>query len=253
VGLPETLVRASVLLAALLMACRHGPSEKELQASQIHFDLGVQAQSTGDVQGAVAEFQEAIKLDPRFPEAHNGLGILLHLSFQRHEDAITHYKKALELRPDYSEAKNNLGNVYLDQGRFDEAIALYEEALNDMRYSTPFMAQGNLGWALYRKGEVQRGIDYIKAAVTTNPKYCGGFRNLGLIYDQTGKLEDACRQFTRYRETCPDSADASYREGLCQSRQGKPSEARLSFAACVQKATSENLKDECRRLGDRLR
>ncbi len=61
------------------------------------------------------------------------------------------------MRPTFSEARTNLANVYLDQGQYDEAIKLYEQVLNDMLYPTPFIAQGNLGWAYYKKGDTVTG------------------------------------------------------------------------------------------------
>ncbi|QRK07560.1 social motility TPR repeat lipoprotein Tgl [Archangium violaceum] len=240
------------LLALVLMGCKHVPSEKERQGAEIHYELGLQAQQAGHVQEAYKEMQKSLELDPDYPEAHNAIAILLHMAFNRPEQAISHYKKALELRPNFSEVKTNLANVYLSQSRYDEAIKLYEEALNDMLYPTPFIAQGNMGWALYKKGELERGVQSIKAAVTTNPGFCLGYKNLGIIHDETGDVSEACRYFGRYREACPDVADAYLREGACQVKQGKMEEARQSFTACEAKARSQELKDDCRRLLEAL-
>ena len=236
-----------------LAACQHAPSEREVQGAQIHYDLGVQAQQSGEVQGALREYQEALKLDPNFPEAHNALGLLLHLSFARADDAVKHYRDALKVRPTFSEAKTNLGNAYLDLNRYDEAIQLYEQALNDMLYPTPFIAQGNLGWALYKKGEVERGLEQIRAAVTTNPKFCLGYRNLGLIQEEQGQVADACRQFARYRENCPEAADAYLREGVCLAKVGQKAEALERFKTCEQKAEASSTRDDCRLYRERLR
>ncbi|QRN93776.1 social motility TPR repeat lipoprotein Tgl [Archangium violaceum] len=240
------------LLALVLMGCKHVPSEKERQGAEIHYELGLQAQQLGNVQEAYKEMQKALSLDPDYPEAHNATAILLHLAFNRPEEAIQHYKKALELRPAFSEAKTNLANVYLSQSRYDEAIKLYEESLNDMLYPTPYIAQGNMGWALYKKGETERALQSIRAAVTTNPGFCLGYKNLGIIHEETGNVSEACRSFGRYREACPDVADAYLREGACQVKQGKVEEARQSFTFCEAKAKSQVLKDDCRRLLEAL-
>ncbi|PTL76327.1 social motility TPR repeat lipoprotein Tgl [Vitiosangium sp. GDMCC 1.1324] len=240
------------LLALALMGCKHVPTEQERQGAEIHYELGLQAQQMGSVQEAYKEMQKSLELDPDYPEAHNAIGILLHMAFNRPEEAIQHYRKALEVRPGFSEAKTNLANVYLSQSRYDEAIKLYEAALNDMLYTTPFIAQGNMGWALYKKGELERGLQSIKASVTTNPGFCLGYKNLGIIYDETGNVSEACRYFGRYREACPDVADAYLREGACQVKQGKMEEARQSFTACEAKAKSQGLQDDCRRLLEAL-
>ena len=45
------------------------------------------------------------------------------------EEAIASYQQALRLKPDYAEAYSNLGNALQDQGKLEEAIASYEQAL----------------------------------------------------------------------------------------------------------------------------
>jgi type IV pilus assembly protein PilF len=240
------------VLALAIASCKHVPTEAELRKAQIHYDLGVQTQMI-QPQEAFKSYQRALEIDPNFTEAHNAIGLVLHLAFQRPEEAIVHYKKAIELRPTFSEAKTNLANVYLDQKRYDEAIALYDEALNDMLYPTPFIAHGNSGWALYEKGDKIKAIERIKTAITLNPKFCLGYRNLGTIYEREGSLTDACKQFARFREHCPDQAEAHYREGICLSKLGQTVEAKARFASCAsQEGVNAALKDDCLKLGEQL-
>ncbi len=241
------------LWVVLGVGCRHQPTQKEEQGALIHHDLGVQAMQAGEIQGALREFQTSLELDPNLAESHNAIGLLLHVSFQHKDEAIAHFKRALEIRPSFSEARANLANVYLDQGRYDEAVAMYRETLNDMLYPTPFIAQGNLGWALYKKGDRAGGLDQIKAAVIANPKFCQGYRNLGIIYEETGGTDEACLQFGKYREACPEVADAYYREGRCLTRKGQREAAIEAFSKCQAKATNEAIKDDCRQLQAKLR
>jgi type IV pilus assembly protein PilF len=246
---------SSLAFALLLSGCRHIPTEKEQQTAEIRYNLGVQAQQAGNIQEALGEFQRAVEIDPSNAEAQNALGILLHLSFRRHAEAIEHYEKALEIRPTFSEARANLANVYLDQGQYDQAIKLYEQVLNDMLYPTPFIAQGNMGWAYYKKGDTEKALENIKASVTLNPNFCLGFKNLGLIYEQTGSTEEACKQFAHYREQCSDVPDAYMREGVCLAKLGQADAARERLQTCEAKAdqpSQKPLKDECQRLREHL-
>lgn len=241
------------LLALVLMGgCKHIPDERERELADNSYQMGVYHQQQGHMQDALRELQKSLELNPDNPEALNAMGLVLHLSFNRPEEAVRHYKRALEVRPSFSEAKTNLANVYLSQSRYDEAIKLYEEALNDMLYPTPFIAQGNLGWALYKKGDQERGVRNIQAALTLNPNFCMGYKNLGIIYTETGDVSEACTQFAHYRESCPEVADAYLREGACQAKQGKNQEAKQSFITCEAKAKNPTLKDDCRRLAQAL-
>jgi Tfp pilus assembly protein PilF len=248
---------AVLALAAtgVLAACVHVPTEKERQGAEAHYDLGVSAQTAGDVRSALQEFEESLKLDDDFAEAHNAIAVLLHLSFDKKDDAEKHYKRALQIRPTFSEAKVNLGNLYLDEGRLDEAIAQYQQALNDMLYATPYIAETNLGWAYFKKGNSAQAIEHLKAAVTTNPAFCLGYKDLGLVHDARGDLASACTEFGRFVDACPKVAEAYQLRGSCQVRQGRAAEARASFDACVENATGSaqtRVREECVRLRDRL-
>jgi type IV pilus assembly protein PilF len=240
-------------LLALVSAqgCKHIPTNKELESSRIHYDLGVQA-TQEDPQQAMREFEKALELDDEFPEALNAKGLLLHVVFKKLDDAQVALKKAIELRPKFSDAKTNLGNLYMDLKRYDEAITLYQEALGDILYSTPFIAEANLGWAKYKKGKTDEAITHIKTAVTVNPKFCLGFRNLGLIYDETARTDEACKQFGKYREACPDTADAHMQEGVCLAKLGQVQQARSALEQCVAKAGQTPLKDDCTSLKEKL-
>jgi len=241
--------------AGVLAACAHVPTEKERQGADAHYDLGVNAQNAGDVRSALKEYDEALKLDDDFADAHNAKGVVLHLSFDRKDEAEKEYKRAIEIRPTFSEAKVNLGNLYLDEGRLDDAMALYQQALNDMLYATPYIAETNLGWAYFKKGNSAQAIEHLKAAVTTNPQFCLGYKDLGLVHDARGELNAACTEFGRFVDACPKVAEAYQLRGSCQVRQGRATEARASFDACVENATGPTqarVRDECTQLRDRL-
>jgi Flp pilus assembly protein TadD len=57
---------------------------------------------------ATRHFEEALRLRPAYPEAHNNLGGVLYLEGRRSE-AIAQFTEALRLRPGFTEARNNLG------------------------------------------------------------------------------------------------------------------------------------------------
>ena len=241
------LVWCGALLGAALplTACKHAPDERARRAAEIHNDLAVGSLNQGDFKSAYSEFQQAVELDDTLAEAHNGLGLVLHLNYQKFPESEAQYKRAVELRTAFPEAHVNLGNLYLDQGRYDEAIVQYQLALNDMLYRTPHFAQSNLGWALYKKGETDRAIESVRAAVTSVPNFCQGWRTLGLIYDGTGRGEKACEAFDQFAQSCPSVAEAHHLLGVCRAKLGKTDLARSSFATCVERAPAGALHDDC--------
>lgn len=238
---------AAFSLSLVLSSCAHWVSQEARDQAQTNYDLAVGLISR-NAQQAYAEIDKALEKNPQFAEAWHVKGILLHHSFGRLEDAKLAYDKAIELKKPFSEATTNLGNLYMDMKRYDEAIALYEQALNDVLYGAPFIAQGNMGWAFYKKGDVKSAVEHLKASVTINPKYCLGYAQLGQVFGDQGQDDDSCKQYSRYREACPEAPDAYHRTGLCQLRAGKKEDALKSFGACVEKSTNLDLKDLCLKL-----
>jgi Tfp pilus assembly protein PilF len=231
----------------LLAAC--GPTRKDVEAAQIHYDLGVNAIENGhDAPAAVRELQLALQYNPRMADAQNALGLVYHLMLHRPEDAVSHYLEAIKLDPKNSEYKNNLGAVYIELGRYAEAIPLFQQCLQDVLYRTPFIAQGNLGWALYKSGDVKGGIDRLKMAIDMNAEYCQGYRSLGMLYSGEGKLAEARGAFEAFQRHCPKFPEGHYRLGLVLLKLDEQQRAREEFSACAKDPTAAELGVECERL-----
>jgi len=222
----------AVFCVLLMVSCSGMSAEQRAQAAEIHQQLGDNLLSQGDPQGAMKEYLKSVEFDET-PEAHLGLGVINAWSLGRSDEGEKEFKRALEMRPDYAEAMNNLGALYIQRGRFREAIAPLEKAAKDPLYKSRVLAQSNLGWALYKSGQTEQGISEIKGALAVAPKYCLGWRQLGTIYSEQGKIEGASTAYSRYAEACPDVGDAHLLFGKMLARQQKAKEARAEFEQCA--------------------
>ncbi|KAB8334921.1 tetratricopeptide repeat protein, partial [Scytonema tolypothrichoides VB-61278] len=92
---------------------------------------------------AVADFNQAIKLDPNFAYAYNNRG----LSYANKKDddrAIADYNQAIKLDPNYALAYNNRGNSYANKKDDDRAIADYNQAIKlDPNLAYAYNNRGN--------------------------------------------------------------------------------------------------------------
>ena len=172
----------SAFCLALLVpsACAHIVTEGDKDQSVLHYEIAVQ-NLVKSPQIALKEAEDALGFDPTNANAWHLKGLVLHQSFHRLDEAQSAYAKALELKNPFSDARANLGNLYMDQKRYDDAIAQYQLALSDVMYPTPFIPQGNMGWAFFKKGDSKQAIELLKNALTVNPKYCLGELSLGQI------------------------------------------------------------------------
>jgi type IV pilus assembly protein PilF len=183
------------------------------------------------------------------PAAHLGIGLIYSWSLGRPEDGEKEFKRALEMKPDYSEAKTNLGALYISRGRYNEAIPLLTDAAHDPLYKSRALAQSNLGWAYYKAGQPERGISEIRSTLAVAPKYCQGWRQLGTIYSEQGRVDEAANAYSRYVESCPDVPDAHLNLGKALVRQSKAAQARAEFEQCAvaKEPRDQGIASECAR------
>lgn len=95
---------------------------------EAHANLGNALKDLGQLDEAIACYNRALAINPRFVEAYNNQGVAL-LALRRFDDAIASYRKALTIRPDYAQAHSNLGNAQRDIGQLEDAIDSYRRAL----------------------------------------------------------------------------------------------------------------------------
>ncbi|MFL5300034.1 MAG: tetratricopeptide repeat protein [Anaeromyxobacteraceae bacterium] len=240
---------AAFLLAC---ACASGPSHREKERSEIHYNLGAEALRAGRVQDALKEFDEALAADENFADAHLGRGLVMEYGFGKLDDAEKHYRRAIELRPAFPEAHNNLGQLLAKRGRLSESVVEFDEALANMMYAEPYIARCNKGEALYRLGRRDEGIAELQGCLKTNPRYCLGYRTLGRIHLEEGRPKLALESFDRYAQNCPTTADAWYQVGVTQLKVGDASKATQAFQRCEDLAGQADLGAECRRSREML-
>ncbi|MFK7898233.1 MAG: sulfatase-like hydrolase/transferase [Myxococcota bacterium] len=77
-----------------------------------------------DIEGAAADYQAAIALDPALPEAHFNLGLIEGMK-GRLDQAEARFHKAVSLRPNYAKAHLQLANLY--RSRDDPRAAEHAE------------------------------------------------------------------------------------------------------------------------------
>lgn len=76
---------------------------------------------------------------------------------------------------------------YLSKWNNSEGLARYFLTITPQYYRVP----ASLGEALYNKGKVDEAIACYKKAIDLNPDYAGGYNNLGIMYYEQNKMDEA--------------------------------------------------------------
>lgn len=69
-------------------------------------------------------------MDPRDAQAHNSLA-LTYVSTGQLDGAIIHFRQALKIQPQSDQAHANLGNVLSSQGKLTEALKHYRQVVDE--------------------------------------------------------------------------------------------------------------------------
>jgi tetratricopeptide (TPR) repeat protein len=97
-------------------------------AAKEAFDRGLAAHKQGNTQEAIAQFTQAIKLDPNYTDAYNNRGNAYY-DLDDYDKAIADYAQAIKIDPGDADAYNNRGIAYHNLGDYDKAIADYAQAI----------------------------------------------------------------------------------------------------------------------------
>jgi len=182
-----------------------------------HSKRGVDLYEKGDLDGAIAEFRQALRLKPDHPEVQNYLGAVLGDKGDL-DGAIAEFRQALRLKPDDPEAHYNLGNALGRKGDLDGAIAEYRQALR--LEPDHFGAHNNLGIALSRKGDLAGAIAEYRQALHLKPDYPEAHYYLGIALTDKGNLDGAIAEYSEALRLKPDFPGAHYNLGLALTDKG---------------------------------
>jgi predicted O-linked N-acetylglucosamine transferase (SPINDLY family) len=178
----------------------------------------------------VASFQEALRQNPDFAEAHTNLGNALHDKGQL-DEAIACYERVVQLRPASAEAYTNLGGALRERSKLDEATACYRKALELQQADAE--AHNQLGVVLTQQGRSPEAVPCFRRAVDLRPDDPGYHTNLGVALGKQGQLNDALACYRRALHLKPDFVDAHVNLGGTLARGGELEEGLASLREAI--------------------
>ncbi|MEZ4535157.1 MAG: tetratricopeptide repeat protein [Cyanobacteriota/Melainabacteria group bacterium] len=146
----------------------------------VHLDQGSMLLESGQYQGARQEFQRAIELDPKCPDAFNNLGLTFYRTGDL-ENASANYMKALEIEPLFVPSLSNLAAVRYQQGKFSDAGNLYRLALRLANDKDPQLHY-NLANVLRDDKDYSEAEVHYREAIRLKPDFAAAHNGLGATY-----------------------------------------------------------------------
>ncbi len=143
------------------------------------------------------------------------------------EPAEDFFQSALKDDPSSAEAFYGLGSVYLKQEKNTQAQACFEHAvkLKSSYQETAPNAWNNLGLLATREGDMTKAAGYFQQALQLNPDYVVALDNLGNVYRQQQRWEEARETLERAVAINPADPEANYSLGMVFAQQNDTARA----------------------------
>jgi tetratricopeptide (TPR) repeat protein len=174
-------------------------TEQQILVIQSEAGLLVKAKRNQD---AFDLLEKTVKNLPNTPELVYDYALAAE-RVQKLEVMETELRKLIAAKPDFAAAYNALGYSFADRNiKLDEAQKLIEKALS-ISPNDHYMLD-SLGWVYYRKGELDKAIDYLQQAYKTNPDPEIA-AHLGEVLWQKGQHEEAKKIWQDALSANPDN------------------------------------------------
>lgn len=227
--------------SSMLSAINSRQQNSKLEAqSQQALSSGIDRYQTGDYEGAAKEFKRSIGISPRSQYSSQSSEYLAssYLKLGNLDKAVQVYKKAIELEPSRDQTYIKLGNLYFSMNKFSEAEQEYRDAVkindnannnfslgqvflrlekfteaenvfNKVKKLSPEGVSGNYGLAqtFRAQGRYDDAISHYQAAIKIKKDFYDAYSELGQVYSEIGKTDEADEIYNFLKNKSPELAD----------------------------------------------
>jgi tetratricopeptide (TPR) repeat protein len=173
---------------------------------------------------------EAARLDPQAPEAPYRLGKNA-LRAGRYEQALAHFQQALQQHAGFVDAQQGIGLVYAAQGKTAEAEQAFHAVLRLAPQHTE--AYTHLGALYTRTGRLAEALAVYRTFITLQPDQAQGYHHLGVVFAAQGHTAEAMAKFQEALQRNPQYLPAHNDLGTLYAEQGQLDQAIAAFRTAL--------------------
>lgn len=184
----------------------------------------------GDLSRAIADYDEAIRLDSRHALAYSHRGVAY---FYKGDDdrAIASLDKAIQIAPRYADAYVYRGKVWYDKNDYDRAIADYDQAIRiDPKLVKAYIDRGEVRGT---RGDYSRALADLDEAIRLDPRNAFAYSVRGEIHAAEGHYDGAIADFDMAIRLSPRFAHAYNHRGMAYAAKGDKQRAIADYDAAI--------------------
>lgn len=168
-----------------------------------------------DMQAALVDLDEALRLDPTRATGYASRGIV-HGATGKLDRALQDFDRAIELKPDEPAVFQNRGKTFSDLGRQERAIQDFTRSIN-LGNDIHDTRNGRC-WARAVLGEeLERAREDCEAAVRMQPRDGNTFNSLAFVRFRLGDYAGAINDYTTSLSLNPNGASSFYMRGRAKA------------------------------------
>jgi tetratricopeptide (TPR) repeat protein len=160
--------------------------------------------------------------------AHVNLGHILAREGKQNE-ALAHYREAVRTDPQFDPAQINLARALWRCGLRDEAQKHVDEALRLNPESAP--AHQTLAEILVERGDHDEAVRQLRLALQIDAEYAAAHNTLGVQLEKQGKLEESMAEYRQASALDPGDAAPLINLGKAYEKRGQATDAVRCYEA----------------------
>jgi tetratricopeptide (TPR) repeat protein len=155
-----------------------------------------------DPQHALADCDEAVRLDPKDPIARRIRGAV-HSAIQNHDKAMIDFDEVVKLRPNEAASYHDRGTARMYQREFDQAIADFTQAIRlNPKAAATYISRAA---ALLEKDQRDQAIADCTEALRLDPESAEAYVLRASIHGQKGEFDQAIADFSQIIKRDPQA------------------------------------------------
>ena len=224
-----------------------------------------QLKAQGQLDAAIAAYQNITQLEPHNHLSYNPLGAIF-LEQGKYDEAEKVYRQAIDLNGENAWWHCNLGRSLLNQGKIEAAIPCLQKAIeldseiaefyfhlgtafgkqDDFEQATisyrkavdlepdKFLYYHQLGDSLLLQGKYEDAVSPYRKAIELNAEYAWSYHNLGKALSELERWEEAIAVYQKATERWPENPDFHYGLGRVSILVGNVEEGIAAYSAAFQ-------------------
>lgn len=226
-----TLGEATLARVVVQTADSTSDNDDSISEAQAHSERGIALFEEGEYTSALAEFDQAIELEP-YNAFHYVGRALAYGALEEYELALADAERVVVLAPDAPGAYTLRGRAYISTSQTELAIADFTKAIElDPEYAEPYYRRGV---ALRRSGEWPKAVDDFTRAIELNPDDSDSYRIRAFTHSIMGNHDLALLDFDQVIVLDPEDAGAYNNRALERAYIGEFEGALADMEICAE-------------------